>query len=225
MATIHGLAGEWARVKGTVFGLWPLMLGIFLAGFSAAYVLVRPQWGALMLALSLIGCFAFFVRGLRHIERYFVGARGEERVAAILKTLPDAYHVFNDFAVGRLRVDHVVAGPAGVFAVETKNWRGRVTVEDGHLLVDGRLPSRSPLAQVHREAAAVKTALADLGWKGSVTPVVAFASDALSTGPFELGGVVIMNSRDLRRSFADSRVVLAGNELERLIGLMEVPRT
>ena len=36
MASIHGVAGEWARVKGTVLGLWPLFAGVFAAGCSAA---------------------------------------------------------------------------------------------------------------------------------------------------------------------------------------------
>lgn len=220
MANVHGLAGEWARVKGTVFGLWPLFLGIFAAGVSLALVFFLPAVGALMLALSLIGCLWCFVRGLRHVERYYIGARGEERVSAILKSLPDAYHVFNDFVAGGLHVDHVVAGPAGVFAIETKNWRGTVTVEENTVLVDGRRPDRSPLAQVRREAVQVRAALAGLGWKGDVTPVVAFASDTLATGPCELGGTVIMNARDLRASFDTPREVLIGAELARLVGLM-----
>ena len=36
MAKVHGVAGEWARVKGMVTGLWPLFLGVFVAGFALA---------------------------------------------------------------------------------------------------------------------------------------------------------------------------------------------
>ena len=42
MARIHGIAGEWARVKGMVAGLWPLFLGVFAAGFAFALFLVAP---------------------------------------------------------------------------------------------------------------------------------------------------------------------------------------
>ena len=96
-------------------------------------------------------------KGLRHAERFFKGARGEERVSGILTRLPESYHVFNDFVAGGKHVDHVVAGPAGVFAVETKYWRGAVTVEDGHVLLDGQLPDRDPLAQALKEAMAAYT--------------------------------------------------------------------
>ena len=118
-------------------------------------------------------------------------------------------------------VDHVVAGPAGVFAVETKYWRGNVTVEDGHILLDGQLPDRDPLAQARKEAQLVKSALASAGWNGAVTPVLAFASDTFRQHIAEVQGAVVMNSCELARGFATERVVIPPAELERLIGLME----
>jgi len=221
MAKIHGVAGEWARVKGTVIGLWPLFLGIFSTGFSLAFVLVSPVVGLAGFAVSAAGCALALMRGLRHVERYFKGARGEERVAGILKSLPETFHVFNDFEACGKHVDHVVAGPAGVFAVETKFWREKVTIEDGHILVGGRLPNRSPLAQVLKEAASVKAQLAKLGWTGSVTPVLAFASDTFEAKIAELQGAVVINSNHLRESFGGGRSDLTPLELDRLIGLME----
>jgi len=221
MAKIHGVAGEWARVKGTVIGLWPLFLGVFLAGFSIALMLVSAIWGASLLVASFLFVIWSLMAGLRHVERFFKGARGEEKVSGILESLPESYHVFNDFAVGGSHVDHVVAGPGGVFAIETKFWSGKVTVEDGHILLDGQLPNRSPLTQANREAATVRTALAAAGWKGLVTPVVAFASDSFVSHRANLGGTVVINSNELRSSFASDRVVIQPDELDRLVGLME----
>ena len=222
MAKLHGVAGEWARVKGTVMGLWPLFCGIFAAGFALAVLVVASvAIGAMLLALSVAWIGWSIYKGVRHVERYFKGARGEERVAGILKNLPDSYHVFNDFVAGGVHVDHVVAGPAGVFAIETKYWRGLVTIEDGHILIDGQLPSRSPLSQVLREAALVKETLAKAGWKGSVTPILAFASDTFSAKIAEIQGAVIMNSCDIRKSFETDRVIIPPAELDRLVSLME----
>jgi hypothetical protein len=221
MAEVHGVAGEWARVKGMVSGLWPLFLGVFAAGFSAAVAFVSVGWSALMLVVSLLYIAWSLNKGLRHVERFFKGARGEEKVSGILKSLPDSYHIFNDFVAGRVHVDHVVAGPAGVFAVETKYWRGKVTVEDDHILLDGQLPSRPPLAQVKKEAALVKAKLAAAGWSGAVTPVLAFASDTFEATIAEIQGVVIINSNHLRNSFGTERVIIPPEELNRLVRLME----
>jgi hypothetical protein len=222
MAEVHGVAGEWARVKGTVAGLWPLFLGVFATGFSLAAAVFFELWagiGALLASLVWVGW--SLSKGVRHVERFFKGARGEEKVAGILRGLPPAYHIFNDFVAGGRHIDHVIVGPAGVFAVETKFWRGRVTVEDGHILLDGQLPDRSPLSQARKEAQLVKSALADSGWSGSVTPVLAFASDTFVQHVAELQGAVVINSCELKKSFATERVVIPPAELDRLVKIME----
>ena len=221
MASIHGVAGEWARVKGTVLGLWPLFAGVFAAGCSAAYAFCNPAVGGALFVVAAVWCAVSLARGLRHVERYFKGARGEERVAGILQHLPDGYHVFNDFVACGRHVDHVVVGSGGVFAVETKFWLGRVTLEDGHILLDGQLTDRPPLRQVLKEAEAVRNELAKRGWKGEVTPVLAFASDTFEAKIAESGGVVIINSNALEASFASVRTVLPPAELDRLVRLME----
>jgi len=221
-AHVHGVPGEWARVQGVVFGLWPVFLGAFLAGFAiATWFVAGHAWGAILLAAAFAAIAISAVRGVNCVKRFYVGARGEERVAGMLARLPDRYHVFNDYVVSRVHVDHVVVGPAGVFAVETKCWSGAVTVEEGHILVDGRLPDRSPLRQVRREAQLVKAKLAKSGWDGEVTPVLAFASDTFRAHIAEVKGAVILNSSELLRSFDTERVVIPSAELARLVGIME----
>ena len=221
MAKIHGIPGEWARVKGTVAGLWPLFLGVFAAGASVTLIVCRPLWGSTMFVCALLWIIWSLMAGLRRVESFYKGARGEEKVSGILEHLPDSYHVFNDFTVGRSHIDHVVAGPGGVFAIETKFWNGKVTVEDGHVLLDGQLPDRSPLNQAIREATLVRNALVAAGWDGLVTPVVAFASDSFDAHRANLKGTVIINSNELKNSFETDRVVIPPAELDRLVSLME----
>ena len=221
MAKIHGIPGEWARVKGTVAGLWPLFLGVFVAGASVTLVVCHPLFGSTVFVCALLWIIWSLMAGLRRVESFYKGARGEEKVSGILESLPDSYHVFNDFTVGRNHIDHVVAGPGGVFAIETKFWNGKVTVEDGHVLLDGQLPDRSPLNQAIREATLVRNALVSAGWNGLVTPVVAFASDSFDAHRANLKGTVIINSNELRSSFDTDRVVIPPAELDRLVSLME----
>ena len=221
MAKIHGIPGEWARVKGTVAGLWPLFLGVFAAGASVTLIVCHPLFGSTVFVCALLWIIWSMMAGLKRVESFYKGARGEEKVSEILRSLPDSYHVFNDFTVGRNHVDHVVAGPGGVFAIETKFWNGKVTVEDGHVLLDGQLPDRSPLNQAIREATLVRNALVAAGWNGLVTPVVAFASDSFTAHRANLRGTIIINSNELRTSFDTDRVVIPPAELDRLVSLME----
>jgi hypothetical protein len=162
-----------------------------------------------------------YVWAMKRIVDFFKGARGEERVSGILRGLPDGYHVFNDYCVGRQHIDHVVVGPAGVFSIETKNWSGKITIEEGYILLNGKLPTRSPLNQALKESMHVKSHLAKLGWNGDVTPVIAFASNTFEARVAELKGSVVMNSSELLSAFSTTRVVIPQPELDRLVALLE----
>lgn len=223
MAKQHGVAGEWARVRGTVLSLWPLFLSFVLLGaFLAALVLGEHAWlfGGLFVA-SLIAVSVYWRKGLRRVESFFRGARGEERVASVLARLPDTYHVFHDFVAGSEHVDHVVAGPAGVFSVETKSWQGKVDVVEGHILVNGALPSRDPAAQAQREADQVRSALKRFGFGGTVVPVVCFASDTFGLGTASVGAVKVMNAGVMVDWFAAQPDAMPKSDLDRLVQLME----
>ena len=226
MAKVHGVAGEWARVRGTVFSLWPLFLSFVLLGaFLAALLLGAGVWlfGGLFI-VALIAVSVYWRKGLRRVESFFRGARGEERVANVLALLPEPYHVFHDFVAGREHVDHVVAGPAGVFSVETKSWQGKVEIVEGHLLVNGALPSRDPIVQAQRQADQVRATLKRLGYGGTVVPVVCFASDTFACDPAAYGPVKVLNAKALADWFAALPQTVPPNDLARLVQTMETGR-
>lgn len=69
----------------------------------------------------------------RRYRTYRMGAEGETRVTQVLTSeLNDDYYLVNDVVYindrgNKENIDHVVLGPNGVFAIETKNYRGKVT--------------------------------------------------------------------------------------------------
>lgn len=223
-ATQHGMPGEWAKVRGTVLSLWPLFLCfIALGAFGAALALGSHLllFAGLFIA-SLLATIVFWWKGLRRVESFFKGARGEEHVADLLAGLPAGYHVFHDFAVGGYHVDHVVVGPPGIFSVETKSWRGPVTVEENEIIVNGHLPDRAPIGQATREAAAVQAALARAGWTtGEVKPVVCFASDTFSDTRRAVGAVMVLNAEVAAGWIEAQPKVMSDGDVERIAKLME----
>lgn len=71
-------------------------------------------------------------------QTFMIGAEGEEEVIETLSQLPDDYYVINDVNlhfskaihwnkeneyIKTCQIDHVVAGPTGLFLIETKNWK------------------------------------------------------------------------------------------------------
>lgn len=136
-------------------------------------------WKGSAAGLVLAGAAAFLGFGhrlkARENERdrrfHAAGWRGEHRVARTLaENLPADYALINDaeIVLGRSRAqfDHVVVGPNGVFAVETKNWRGHVTGHRGSMFLrvrrdDGTArTARNPLPQCRRQARVLRAFLA-----------------------------------------------------------------
>lgn len=222
MAKVVGIPGEWARVKGVVMGLWPLMAWIFAAGFALAMMLFASLlWGLMALALAVAWVVWCTRRGMRKVESFFKGAKGEERIASILQDLPDDCWVFHDYQAGTDHIDHVVVSPGGIYSIETKFWNGKVTLDGDCVLVDGKLPSRSPVAQALREKDELRNKFRTLGWAVDISPLVVFASDTFAPDQAELKGVTILNSCRLKRWLSGRVPVLTELELARISKLME----
>ncbi len=73
-----------------------------------------------------------FSYGYNNSRRWMKGSRGEKLVAKYLKKLPKEYYVFNDVTlpVKHGNIDHIIVGPTGIYAIETKNISGSFIVED-----------------------------------------------------------------------------------------------
>jgi hypothetical protein len=64
----------------------------------------------------------------------YKGKEGENRVHNILLQLPDDYVILDDVVLrtdrGTTQIDHVIVSRYGVFAIETKNYRGEIYGDD-----------------------------------------------------------------------------------------------
>ena len=217
------MPGEWAKVRGTVRSLWPLGICLVCFGaFAAATVLGQRLeiFGALF-AVSAIAVAFWWRRGLLRVESFFKGARGEEAMAGMLARLSDDWHIYHDFVAGKYHVDHVLVGPAGVFAVETKNWRDQVALESGELIAGGHVPDHPPIAQATAEAKAVGAVLARAGWTGEVSPVVCFASGTFKDGFAQSGKVLVANAEAFLKWLVAQPSVHAPGECARVVQLLE----
>ncbi len=67
------------------------------------------------------------------VDRHERGASGEEQVGSLLDGLAGAgWHVIHGASLGNGDVDHLLIGPAGLFAVETKSHPGPIKVRSIH---------------------------------------------------------------------------------------------
>jgi hypothetical protein len=94
------------------------------------------------------------------------GAAGEERVGGLLNQLRQlGWTVLHDLKVGPhgANVDHLVIGPSGVSAIDTKHVSGSVWVAGPHIMVDGF--SKDYVMRMEAQAMSVRERLLDAtGW-------------------------------------------------------------
>jgi len=154
MARINGEAGK-HQADTTRQRLNRLITLIVCAvggiGFACGICINKSNLWALILLVTVVSSLVWMHRysnkQIRQIGCDRKGETGETRVATFLAELPDTYWVFNDmaFADSYGNIDHIVIGPTGFFAIDTKNWNGVVTADGKGELCLNHKPTDKPL--------------------------------------------------------------------------------
>jgi hypothetical protein len=118
----------------------------------------------------------------RRAEMFEKGAEGEAATAAVLAALPPGWTAIQDARWPSRRlanIDHVLVGPGGIFVIDSKNWSGRITVEQGRLKQNGRSREKAVAS-----CADASLAIADLAGPHAdkVFSVLCFVTDAPLSG-------------------------------------------
>jgi hypothetical protein len=157
----------------STFSLAPLTI-LALLGALLAH---RHWWLALVLGfLTLLsGAGLAYFRWLYRKQsglrgQLGAGLRGQRLLTTALACLDDSYYLINNLKLpGRADdVDHIVIGPNGIFALETKHHRGRIFCHNGqwyqskmsrggHLQPDE--PIRDPVQQLKRNIDYLRTCI------------------------------------------------------------------
>ncbi len=196
MARIIGKPGRYVEdqtiKKAQQFVLWCLV-GIFICATLAGFLLGRSvsairisPFVSLPFLLLTLGLLLLGNRMLRKktdaIERERIsfrkGAVGEALVGYLLEGLPDEYVVLNDLTTPFGNIDHVVVGPTGVFAIDTKNWRGTVGANvDGELLLNGKPTTKGEVKRLVATSAETRKKIKTLsGHEPYIRAVLVFTS-------------------------------------------------
>ncbi|TVQ96669.1 MAG: NERD domain-containing protein [Desulfovibrionales bacterium] len=173
--------------------VWLLVLVVMpITMYSILYIFIHQPDQTFQDNLILFIPFAlFFGFGLYKMNFYLnqrrnarLGFEGEMAVGQELnQLLANGYYVFHDYPASKYNIDHVLVGPAGVFAVETKA-RSKPTSGDGR--TDARVEYNGkqlifpgwteikPIQQAKRQAAELSAELSKaVGDQVRVHPVLA----------------------------------------------------
>ena len=174
VATVHEEENGWLR---RLVARRTAALGAYGAILTGAVIGAALYDARLAVAVLVSGiAFARRRRGLARRYRHATqGAAGELETATILALLPAGFTVVNDVAFSGFNVDHVVVGPTGVWAVETKSHAGAVEEHVNGVWLNGRPMYRDPRRQARGGAAAIAQLIArETGRRWWVEALVCF---------------------------------------------------
>lgn len=138
--------------------LWAAAVVVMLAAWEWWRWFTKSPPRPVPVTLAAILVIAYGVRRFFRFRKQYkslrLGLEGEKVVGQSLESLRSCgCRVFHDVPGDGFNVDHVVVGPQGVFAIETKTFskpaRGesKVTYDGEKVLVNGREPDRNPVIQ------------------------------------------------------------------------------
>jgi len=184
-------------------------------------------WLALAIIATGVSAIAY-LRLISMARSLIRGERGELRVAEILDDLRvSGYRVYHDLVEDGFNVDHVVVGPTGVYAIETKFRSGSGIIEyrngDGLFIGSNKLDEdRNPLAQARGSARAVRERLKDdTGLNRHVKAVLVFVGDWRIKNVWRDTDVAVLSTKELPAYFDRHQPELKRDEVKLIASHLE----
>ena len=157
------------------------------------------------------------------------GEKGERKVADALEDLRSAgYHVFHDLCRDGFNIDHVVVGPAGVFAIETKfrSGHGVIHFRNGEGLFVNDQPwqgERDPVTQARGNAAEIRKLIKEsCAVNVTVTALVVFVGEWKVKEKWQTTDARVVSESNLLRYFErQDQPELTRNEIKLISSHLE----
>jgi hypothetical protein len=125
----------------------------------------KPNPGVATLVASIVTVYCVYRlwRFRPEFRNLNLGEKGERRVSEVLQKIRGRRWItLDDLALGGVNIDHVVVGPGGIFAIETKAYsvfgNGLAGIgADGALYLSGKPALKDPLKQARASATLVSS--------------------------------------------------------------------
>ncbi len=156
---------------------------------------------------------------------WYLGALGEIAVGEILRRLPDGWTAFHALPVGTKEsdIDHIVTGPGGVFAINTKRHQGKpIWIADRTFMVSGH--KQPHLRNAEYDADRVERLLGDR-MPVPVHPVIVLVDPKSIVMKKSPERVTVIEARHLVRWLMKRPVVLTPDVMGEVTAVLADPTT
>jgi Nuclease-related domain len=192
-----------------------LVVGIAIA------IWLNWRWGLTAAAVVAIVDTIYQSRAMSHIPADVLATGAQRRTRRQLRKLRSAGYVSlhgRGIPDSDQIIDHLVVGPAGVFAVDSERWDRRLPVRlagaNAGVLYHGPYSQSSRLQHARWEASRAATLLgAQLQHPVSVSPVMVIYGPKIHWGVATLRGVEVFEGKRIRKFFKSQNKATRGHHL------------
>jgi hypothetical protein len=174
--------------------------------------------GALLLLIFVPKLIEIFVgkydrKNTRMVKRASRGAVAEEEIGDLLSKLDeDQFLVLHDINSDYGNIDHLVLSQKGIFLIETKSHHGKVSTEDGKVLVNGRETEKDFISQTLKNSYWLKELIkTELGLDVWINPLLVFTNAFVPFGN-PIKGVQLTNKKFLLNILRSNGRISATNQ-------------
>ncbi len=190
---------------------------------SILLVIINILLIPLSLSISIYASYRLW-KVAKKLLKYRKGLKGELKVKEALKGLKDCYVVFNNIKLpnGNGNIDHVVVGPTGVFAIETKNIKGNFVCEgeEWFKVKNGKVRRiKSFSRQAKRNALALRGFLRRYGCDQFVYGIVVLTNECCKVDLINPSVPVIEVGR-LKEFIEGARFRLSRRRIHEIVGIL-----
>lgn len=230
MSKQYGNAGQGARImafKRELIVLGCAVCVFFLAWFwmkNAANIATLGLPAVIVLVVLFKLVLSSVEKKAKHVKKRAKdavrGAAAEVKVAEALGGLPEGFVSFHDLAFPGFNIDHVLVGPAGIFVIETKSHRGKVTAEGDRLILNGSTPEKNFINQAWSQTYQLREHLKkSTGKEYQVKPILCFTSAFVQIRQ-SVKGVAVINAKFLNELLKRQPQTLQSNEVDSIVAIM-----
>lgn len=153
----------------------------------------------------------------KRIKAWRTGSVGEEQTEKWLRKLPAGFVILHDLAIpgSKANVDHLVIGPSGVYVVDSKNYRWKITENRAGELWSGKYPMARIIEAANWEATKVAGHLGGV----AVEAMLCVHGAELPRRDLVKNGVRILSPRGVMQALQEGPEILQGPAVERLAQL------
>jgi hypothetical protein len=212
---LPGAAGGWVRRE---FWRRVRIWSALALGAGVLAVVASGRWWAFPLAAAVL----FLIGPLRRdllgeVLPWFRKGEGEDEVRAVIRSIvPHGYRSLDDVAVAGGRLDHVLVGPTGVFALATKALAGTVDPRAARR-PRVRRELATALDQARSRTSDLRRRLERTELHTTVEAVVVVTAGRLKRGPVLMKEVAVIPTADLRSFILSRRSALPPGDVPRIV--------